>query len=626
MNYISPHTLYGKIGVNKLKTGSFEFRVWAPFRNRVQLRITGTDPGVLDMEHDNYGYWSKILREADPGIRYKYILDNYIERPDPASHFQPEGVHSESQIIDQDQFVWEDGNWETSNLSEMIIYEVHVGLFTLEGTFRAAVPRLDEIKATGINAIEIMPVAQYPGTRNWGYDGVYPFSVQNSYGGPSGLKHFVNECHKRGINVILDVVYNHLGPEGNYLGDYGPYFTDKYGTPWGDAVNFDGRYSDHVRNYFIQNAMHWFENYHIDALRLDAVHAIFDMSAYPFLEELNDEVKNFSKLTGKKKYMIAESALNDVKIIKPKPTGGYGYDAQWSDDLHHSLHALITGERNGYYMDYGKTQHLVKALKEGFVYSGQFSEFRKKKYGSISKYLPSEKFIVFSQNHDQTGNRMNGERLSALVDFEALKLVAGVVILSPNIPLLFMGEEYGEESPFLYFISHSDPDLVGAVREGRKAEFREYIVSGEPPDPQSVDTFTRSRINWDKRYEGKNLVILDYYKQLIDLRNKLPSLSNLSKDNLDADANENKKLIRMRRWCPRTGDHIYCIFNLNDKENEVDVSIPGGSWKKVIDSSDKRWMGAGTSVPDMIYSGLKFKINAFSMAMYRRAVNSGIKD
>jgi maltooligosyltrehalose trehalohydrolase len=498
------------------------------------------------------------------------------------------------------------------------MYELHVGTFTQEGTFDTIIPRLDEIRDVGINAIEIMPVAQFPGERNWGYDGVYIHAVQNSYGGPDGLKRLVNECHKKGTAVILDVVYNHLGPEGNYLWDYGPYFTKKYKTPWGEAINFDGAYSDEVRTFFIENALHWFKNYHIDALRLDAVHSIFDMSAKPFLQELAETVEEFSREEGREFHLIAESNLNDTKVIRPREFGGYGIHSQWSDDLHHSLHTLLTGEDEGYYVDFGKVEQLVKSFNEGFVYSGQHSRFRKRRHGNSSKDRPAHQFVVFSQNHDQIGNRMLGERLSNLISFEGLKLAAGVVILSPYVPLLFMGEEHGEESPFLYFVSHFDPDLIEAVRRGRKEEFESFNWKGEPPDPQSVETFLRSKINWKKRKEGKNKVLLDFYKRLIELRKKIPALSELNKDNLDVWGLEEEKIMFMRRWKDGSESHVFSVFNFNKSDMSFRTYLPEARWKKVLDSSEKLWNGPGILLPDELNSGDEITIRELSMALYER--------
>src|SRR5574341_367200 len=475
-----------RIGANYLEDGNCEFVVWAPFLEKVELKMVSPVGAkrashiFIPMEKNKLGYWKAVIHEVLPGTLYSYRLEDEKERTDPASYSQPAGVHEPSQVVDHKAFNWEDECWEGIGISQMIIYELHVGTFTQEGTFEAIIPRLNEIRDVGINAIEIMPVAQFPGERNWGYDGVYLFAVQNSYGGPEGLKRLVSECHKKAIEVILDVVYNHFGPEGSYLWDYGPYFTEKYEIPWGKAINFDGVYSDEVRNFFIENAIYWFKNYHIDALRLDAIHSIIDMSAKPFLQELAERVEEFSKQEKRKFYLTAESALNDARVIKPKESGGYGIDAQWCDDFHHSLHTLLTGEDQGYYIDFGRVEQLVKSLREGFVYTGGYSQYRKRRHGNSSKDIPGEQFVVCSQNHDQIGNRMLGERLSNIIPFEGLKLAAGVVLLSPFVPLLFMGEEYGEEAPFLYFVSHSDPDLIEAVRKGRKQEFTAFNWKGNP--------------------------------------------------------------------------------------------------------------------------------------------------
>ena len=421
------------------------------------------------------GYFTACLDSLKAGTRYFYLLNGKQRRPDPVSRSQPEGVHGPSEVINPGEFQWKDGAWPGIPLGEMIIYEIHTGTFTTEGTFRAIIPYLDYLKdELGVNCIELMPIAQFPGARNWGYDGTYPYAPQNSYGGSDGLKSLINACHLKGLAVILDVVYNHLGPEGNYLGDFGNYFTDRYKTPWGPAFNFDGRESDEVRKYIIDNSLYWVTENHFDGLRIDAVHGIFDFSPRHILHDLQEAVHRQARILGRSIVVIAESSRNDVRVIEPPAKAGYGLDAQWNDDFHHSLHALLTKERNGYYQDFGDLNQLAKALREGFVYSGQYSSFWKRRQGSSSEHLSPEKFVIFSQNHDQVGNRIKGERLTSLVSFEALKLVAGVVLLAPNIPLLFMGEEYGEDAPFLYFINHSDPSLIEAVRKGRREEWAAF--------------------------------------------------------------------------------------------------------------------------------------------------------
>lgn len=605
-----------KIGAHYSGSGRSEFIVWAPFLKNVALKIVSPQEKIFPMEKDSKGYWKTIAENISTPMLYMFRLEGKRERPDPASHFQPAGVHEASQVVDHTSFTWEDSDWKNIPLSEMIIYELHVGTFTPEGTFDALIPRLSEFKDLGINAIELMPVAQFPGERNWGYDGVYPFAVQNSYGGPEGLKRLVNACHKHGVAVILDVVYNHLGPEGNYFWDYGPYFTDKYRTPWGMAINFDDEYSNEVRNFFIENALHWFKNYHIDALRIDAIHGISDLSAKPFLQELAECVKKLSSNEGRRFYLIAESDLNDSRVIRPRESGGFGLDAQWCDDYHHCIHTLLTGEKHGYYIDFGSIQHLVKSIREGFVYSGEYSEFRKRNHGNSSQDRPADQFIIFSQNHDQTGNRMLGERLTHLVSFESLKLAAGIVLLSPYIPLLFMGEEYGEDAPFVYFISHSDPELINAVQRGRKKEFKAFQWQGEPLDPQDNNTFLRSKINWDKRTSGHHKVLLDFYKHLITLRRKTPALSNLDKEGLDISGFEESKIICMRRWT--VDNEVSCIFNFQEKEMKITPSLPEGNWRIKLDSSDITWNGPGSLLPEKITSGEELKLRGRSFAMYHK--------
>ncbi|MBI5440985.1 MAG: malto-oligosyltrehalose trehalohydrolase, partial [Deltaproteobacteria bacterium] len=437
----------------------WEFLVWAPLAGRAELELE--DPGgrVLPLVRRERGYWEATVAGLEAGARYRYRLDGGEGLPDPASSFQPLGIHGPSVLVDHDAFGWTDGSWRGLSLGRLILYEVHVGTFTREGTFDAVVPRLRELRDLGVTCLELMPVAQFPGERNWGYDGVNLFAVQASYGGPDGLKRLVDACHGVGLAVVLDVVMNHLGPEGNYLGRYGPYFTDRYRTLWGEAVNFDGVDSDEVRRFFLQNALHWFERYHVDGLRLDAVHAIHDESARPFLGELAEQVGRLGKTCGRPLHLVAESDRNDPRVVRPAEAGGLGLDALWLDDLHHALHSLLTGERAGYYADFGRLGQLAKCYREGFAYSGEYSTYHQRRQGASSRQLPGERFVVFAQNHDQVGNRRLGERLANLVPFEALKLAAGAVLLSPFVPLLFMGEEYGEEAPFLCFVDHGDPEL-----------------------------------------------------------------------------------------------------------------------------------------------------------------------
>jgi len=570
------------------------------------------------MKKISKGYWKSAVENVFPGLLYFYRLEDKIDRPDPASRFQPNGVHGPSQIIDLNAFLWGDDDWKGIPLKDYVIYELHIGTFTKGGTFESIIPYLDYLKELGITAIELMPVAQFPGDRNWGYDGVYPFAPQNSYGGPHGLKTLVNACHKEGLAVILDVVYNHLGPEGNYLNNFGPYFTNKYKTPWGDAINFDGPYSDEVRKFFIQNALYWITEFHMDALRIDAVHGIFDFSAKHFLQELGEAVYKQAEALGREVCIIPESDLNDVRLINPIEVGGYGLDAQWNDDFHHSLHALLTGENAGYYEDFGKLEHMEKASKEGFVYSGHYSKFRKRRHGSSSKNRPAQQFIVFSQNHDQVGNRLSGDRLAATQALEKLKLAAGVVILSPFIPLVFMGEEYGETSPFQYFVSHSDKNLIEAVRKGRKDEFASFQWEGEIPDPQSESTFLNSKIHIELRHHGEHKILFEFYKKLIELRKEIPSLRNLNNETMEVKGFEEGKTLFLRRWF--RDDEVFCIYNFNNKKVKTVLKIPEGIWNKILDSSSKEWGGNGSSTENKIESfgsEILLSLNPHSIVLYR---------
>jgi maltooligosyltrehalose trehalohydrolase len=595
--------------------GRCHFLVWAPLAQRVAVHVLSPEEVIIPLKKDERGYHHETTSSVMPGSRYFYRLDGDIERPDPVSRYQPQGVHGPSQAIDTD-FLWHDRHWTGLPLEDYIIYELHVGTFTPAGTFTAIIPYLDELKMLGVTALELMPVAQFPGDRNWGYDGVYPFAVQNSYGGPNDLKLLVDSCHQKGLAVILDVVYNHLGPEGNYVADFGPYFTDCYQTPWGAALNFDGPHSDEVRRYFIENALYWLTDFHIDALRLDALHAIVDNSAVTFLEELYQAFHVKAKALKRKAYLIGESDANDTRFIKPPEQGGYGLNAQWNDDFHHALHALLTGERNGYYRDFGLLEHLVKAFREGFVYSGQYSHYRRRRHGVSSRDIPAERLVVFTQNHDQVGNRMLGERLSRLSSFDASKLAACIVLLSPFIPLLFMGEEYAETAPFLYFTSHSEPSLVEAVRRGRREEFTAFRWLGEFPDPQDEATFLVSKLNWELRQESQHRLSAEFYRELIRLRREIPALSCLSKGNLEIKGFEPQKLLFLRRWAEE--DEVVMVFNIGDAETSIKVPFPAGHWRKQLDSAEEQWRGSGSSIPNRISSNGEcgLTIRPWSMVLF----------
>jgi maltooligosyltrehalose trehalohydrolase len=604
-----------KLGAVYFEGKGCQFQVWAPAIEKVGVHIISPQEQNVPLEKDNNGYHSCRLRTIKPGSKYYYRLNGEQEYPDPASRFQPEGVQGPSQVISPD-FPWEDNSWSGMLLEDYIVYELHVGCFTKEGTFQAILPLLAGLKDLGITALEIMPVAQFPGERNWGYDGVFPFAVQNSYGGPEGLKQLVNGCHKQGLAVILDVVYNHLGPEGNYFEKYGPYFTDRYKTPWGKAINFDGALSDEVRRYFIENAVYWITEFHIDALRLDALHAILDISARPFLTELSEEIGNIRELAGRHTYLIAESDANDRRVILSSEENGFGMDAQWNDDFHHALHSILTGERAGYYEDFGQIEYLAKAFREGFIYSGQYSSYRQCRHGSSSKDIPANRFEIFIQNHDQVGNRMLGDRLSRLVSFEKLKLAAAAVILSPFLPLIFMGEEYGEPAPFQYFIHHSEPALIEAVRQGRQQEFASFHIPGKAPDPQDRATFLNCKLDHSLKKIGQHRVLFEVYKELIRIRKIIPALAHLSKDNLEVIDCEEAKILYIHRWFESS--QAFIVYNFSDLESSMNFLLPDGTWKNMFYSAEIRWMGKGSQrIEQILLKGeTKLTISPNSCVLY----------
>jgi len=547
--------------------------LWAPLCKRAAIRINDQTP--LELEKADFGYWTLRGDFIKPGDSYKFVLDEE-SYPDVASLYQPNGVHEASQAVDLAAYKWADANWKNPPLEEYIVYELHTGTFTPAGNFEGIAGKLDYLADLGINAIEIMPVAQFPGRRNWGYDGVFPYAVQNSYGGPEGLMKLVDACHRKGMAVILDVVYNHIGPEGNYLTKHGPYFTGKYHTPWGNAVNFDDACCDQVRHYFIQNALMWFRDFHIDALRLDAVHAIKDFSARHILEALKENTPDGH-------YLIIESDLNDPRFINPVEKQGYGMDAQWVDEFHHALRVTAGGGRDGYYSDFNGIADLAKSYNSAYVYDGIYSPHRLKTFGTKADDNPGSQFIVFSQNHDQVGNRMLGERSSMLFSFEMQKLMAGAVMVSPFIPMLFMGEEWGAQQPFLYFVSHSDEELVEAVRKGRKAEFAAFHADGEAPDPQAEETFNNSKLDWKQT----NPVMLSYYKTLFALRKKLPALAVPDRKNSTATVNEAQQTLLLERR--NKSQTVYCLMNFSHRQHPIKAT------GKLLNSADKRWGGPGAA-------------------------------
>lgn len=589
--------------------GNCTFTVWAPFSSNVQLIIKNQNEPI-DLEKDQWGYWQIHLERVSAGTQYMFLLDGTLKRADPASLSQPEGVHSWSEVVDHKEHKWSDSSWAPPALEDMIIYELHVGTFTPEGTFEAIIDQLDHLLDLGVNAIEIMPIAQFPGNRNWGYDGVYPFAAQNSYGSVGKLKHLVDKCHQKNIAVILDVVYNHMGPEGNYLSDFGPYFTDKYHTPWGSALNFDDQYSGPVRDFFLQNALTWLRDFHFDGLRLDAVHAIMDNGPVHLLKELRMRVDQLEKETGRKYSLIAESDMNDVKLISHYQVGGYKLDGQWVDDFHHAVHSLATGEMGGYYEDYGEIRHLAKCFKQGFIYDGTYSFHRKKRVGNSPADMSPGKFVVAIQNHDQVGNRMIGERLSQLVSFQMLKLAIGTMLISPFVPMLFMGEEYGEDQPFLYFVSHTDPALVKAVQEGRKKEFEAFQWQGEVPDPQSEETFLHSKLSWGFSEDISKRTIFNFYKQLITLRKEGAFIA--FRTETISSKEQDKMLVLMTE---QKSDQLMAILNFNHSPHNFKVPKKK-KWRKIIASSDETWDGHNDAV-ETINGGEELSVPPATLMVYK---------
>jgi maltooligosyltrehalose trehalohydrolase len=469
-----------------------------------------------------------------PGTRYRYRLDETTVAADPASRSQPEGVHGPSEVLDLAAHHWSDEGFHPVRLCDALLYELHVGTFTAGGTFEAAAEQLDDLVALGVTHVEVMPVAQFPGSRNWGYDGVFPYAVQDTYGGAAGLQRFVDECHRRGLAVVLDVVYNHLGPEGNVLPLFGPYLTDRYRTPWGPAVNLDGPGSDAVREFFVANALSWLDDFHVDALRLDAVHQLIDRGARPFLAELAESVRLLSEHSGRSLQLIAESADNDPRVVTPVTSGGFGMDAQWNDDFHHAVHAAVTAERHGYYVDFGRADDIARAMEQGFVYQGQYSRFRKRRHGAPSTHVDPASFVVYAQNHDQVGNRPDGRRLTTLVSAAQAELAAALVLLSPGVPLLFMGEEYGETNPFPYFVDHSDPVLVEAVRRGRAGEHEPGGAAA--PDPAAPGTYAAAKLDRSTRDDAGHARRWELYRSLVSLRRAEPALRRSSRQDTRAYA------------------------------------------------------------------------------------------
>ncbi len=545
------------------------FAVWAPDHRSVDVEVAVEGSWRRHpLRGPSGGWWHGEVVEAGPGTRYGFSVDGGPRRPDPRARWQPEGIDGPSSVVDDGAFAWNDGGWHGARLGSAVVYELHVGTFSPAGTFAGVIEHLDHLVDLGVTAIEVLPVAEFSGERGWGYDGVLLWAPHHAYGGPDGFKGLVDEAHRRGLAVILDVVYNHLGPAGNYLGEYGPYFTDRYRTPWGSAVNFDGAGSDEVRRFVIDNASMWFENYHVDGLRLDAVHAIYDDSALPVLEELAVAVGGLADRLGRPLWLIAESDRNDPRLVTAREAGGFGLDATWNDDFHHALHAALTGERTGYYEDYGALAQVGRALEDVYVYGRHFSPFRDRHHGRPVGDLPRGRFLAYLQNHDQIGNRAVGERSAALMSVGRLKVGAALVLCGPCVPMLFQGEEWAASTPFQYFTDHQDPALGRAVSEGRRGEFAAFgWQAADVPDPQAAETRDRSVLAWSELDEPVHRDMLAWHRSLIALRRAMPDLADTSAPNSRVRLDEHQGWLQLRRGAVQ--------ISINLAGEDCQLSLPG---------------------------------------------------
>lgn len=598
-----------------IKPDGAHFCVWSPQSRSMEVFLPETDAYVA-MEPRPFGYWTCIIPDLTPGTKYLYRINGSETHPDPASRYQPEGVHGPSALVEPD-FPWTDQNWCGVPLEKYVLYELHVGVYTPEGTFEALIPHLENLKELGVTAIELMPICQFPGKRNWGYDGVYPFAPQESYGGPVGLKKLVDAAHRIGIAIVLDVVYNHLGPEGNYVGRFGPYFSDCYKTPWGDALNFDGPYSGGVREFFLQNVEYWIREYHVDGLRLDAAHEIHDKSPTHILAEFQQVVSRLDRELNRRVHMMIECDANDVRYLNPPQMGGYGIEAQWLDDFHHALYTHVPEVESWRYdQDYGAIDSVRRAYAEGFVFSGQYTPSRKRRHGTNSSGIDPSRFIVFMQNHDQIGNKLYGTRLAAETTFEASKMCAAAYILSPYIPMLFMGEEMLETSPFMFFVDHSDEDLLEAVRVGRRRDFMQEDDTGEFPDPIEQDTFEQCVLDHSRLSDPKRAMTWKYYKEVLRLRREHPAIANVAREQIQVKLWEAEECLTVMRQT-RDGATIL-ILNFSDQDQTLHIPLPTGRppdpedlcaknyddspearfrWKLLLASAAEEWGGPGTIAP-----------------------------
>jgi len=596
-----------RCGAMGLPDGSVCWRVWAPRARHIDLvLIDGDQRRSCRMAAEERGYFVHTAADVPEGQRYVFRLDGGPELPDPASLWQPDGVHGPSAVLRPERFTWSDSSWKGLKREDLVFYELHVGAFTPEGTFEAIIPRLATLRDLGITAIELMPVAQFPGARNWGYDGVQLYAPQNSYGGPHGLQRLVDACHAAGLAVFLDVVYNHLGPEGNYLHEFGPYFSERYQTFWGPALNYDSAGCDPVRQFILENVQLWIGDYRMDGLRLDAIHAIYDMGPRHILCEIKEVADDTAARLGRRAHVIAESNLNDVRLLRAPDLGGYGLDAQWNDDFHHVVHSYLTGERAGYYLDFGKIEDFPKTFEQTFLLDGGYSTFRDRRHGAPVGDLPGDRFVISIQNHDQVGNRARGERLSTLLSPPAQRLAACLMLLAPHLPLLFMGEEYGEEHPFLFFCSFLDSELIARVREGRRQEFAAFAWQGEVPDPQAEPTFSASRLTWSWPEGTRQAGLRRLYRDLLKARRCWPALRDYRHRTARLLPENDGAVLQVIRGAgtPQPDVALQIEFNLSDRPQRLRVGrISNPSYGMLFSSEAKQYGGernAGDSIEQLL--------------------------
>jgi maltooligosyltrehalose trehalohydrolase len=602
--------------------GGVRFSVWAPYAKTVVVRLFDAE-GHAGTEHPLAAHGKDVFEATVAGVAagadYAFVLDGGDAMADPVTRWQPRGVHGPSRVVDPGAFRWTDGEWRGIEMADVVLYELHVGTFSEAGTFDGAIPHLAELRDLGVTAIELMPVAEFPGRRNWGYDGVHLYAPQSSYGGPEGLCRLVDAAHRTGLAVFLDVVYNHTGPDGAVLPFYGPYFTDRYHTPWGRGFNTDGPDSDEVRRYFVDNALHWITDFHFDGLRLDATDQIYDVSPTHILAEIAAGVHAQAAALGRRVLVTSESDANDPRWVRPRERGGHGHDAQWLDDFHHAMRVALTGERKGYYSDFDGVPSVAKAIEHRFVYNGNYSAYRRRRRGGNADDVPRSRFVAFVQNHDQVGNRAEGERLTELASFPQRKLAAAALLLSPYVPLLFMGEEYGERNPFLYFVEHLNPALVEAVRVGRRNEFKAFGWAETVPDPQGEETFLRSKLDRSQRELPEHRETLRLYRDLLALRLAEPLLRPGTPD-LEVAHDEAGGWISVGYSGARRAP-LAVALNFAGEARDVPLLGGAGEWRLLLSTDDAAYCGDGRA-PAVVQghegSTTTASVPAHAAAIYRK--------